>query len=119
MKKVYLACPYNHPDPAVRAARVEAADRMAARLMDAGYCVFSPLSHSHPISRHCKVDPTDHDFWLRQDLPFVAWCDALVILPMPGWAASKGIRTETAEAKRLGKPIATYTEGELKWHSAF
>jgi len=47
MKKAYLCAPYSHPDPKVREARVDAADMMAAQLMEQGYIVFSPLSHSH------------------------------------------------------------------------
>ena len=101
MKKVYLACPYAHSDPAVRSARVEAADEAAARLMEHGYIVFSPLSHSHPISKHCKVDPTDHDFWLRQDLPWLECCDILALLKLPGWETSKGIQKEIDQAQRM------------------
>lgn len=107
--KIYLACPYSHPSPSMRAARVLTADRVAAKWMDAGHIVFSPLSHSHPISKHCKVDPTDHDFWLRQDLPWLACCDLLVVLMLPGWRASDGIEREILEANMLGIPYVFVT----------
>jgi hypothetical protein len=100
--KIYIACPYSHPQQAVRDARVLAADKYAAKLMEQGHIVFSPLSHSHPISKHCKVDPTDHDFWLRQDLPWLEMCDEMHVLCLPGWESSRGIATESNRAASIG-----------------
>jgi hypothetical protein len=42
----------------------------AAQLMEAGHVVFSPLSHSHRIA-HYIDNHLDHEFWLKQCLPFV------------------------------------------------
>lgn len=105
MKKIYLAAPYSHKDPAVRAMRIEIVNIKAANLMMQGHLVFSPLSHSHPISAHCDVDPYDHDFWLRQDLWVLEICDEMQILCLDGWESSKGIKTETEFAKKLGIPV--------------
>jgi len=104
MIKVYLACPYSHKDKSVREHRVEQVNKKAAELMMSGYLVFSPLSHSHPISEHCNVDPCDNGFWLRQDLWILKFCDELHILCLPGWDESKGIKTEIeyAESKGIG-----------------
>ena len=102
MNKIYLACPYSHPDPAMRRWRVHQANMKAAELMEQGNLVFSPLSHSHPISEHCEVDPTDHDFWLRQDLWILDICDEMYILCLPGWVDSKGIDTEIKYAESKG-----------------
>jgi len=105
MKKIYLAAPYSDPDIAVRRFRVDMVNRKAAKLMEAGHLVFSPLSHSHPISKYCKVDPCNHDFWLRQDLWILEHCDELHILRLPGWESSRGIRLESKYALELGIPI--------------
>jgi len=102
MKKIYLACPYSHKDPAARAMRGEIVNIKAANLMMQGHLVFSPLSHSHSISAHCSVDPCDHDFWLRQDLWILAICDEMHILCLDGWRESKGIKTEIEFAEKLG-----------------
>ena len=101
MKKIYLACPYSHPDLHVRLWRVNQVNRKAAELMMHGNLVFSPLSHSHPISNYCTVDPCDHDFWLRQDLWILDICDEMHILCLPGWDESKGIKTEIEHAQKL------------------
>lgn len=105
MKRIYLACPYSHPDPMVRRWRVKQVDMKAAELMEQGNLVFSPLSHSHPISNYCRVDPTDHDFWLRQDLWILDICDEMHILCLPGWDESKGIGVEIEYAKSKGIQI--------------
>uniref|UniRef100_A0A6M3K292 DUF1937 domain-containing protein n=1 Tax=viral metagenome TaxID=1070528 RepID=A0A6M3K292_9ZZZZ len=96
--KIYLAAPYSHHDFAIREWRVDQTNRKAAELMIAGYQVFSPLSHSHPISKYCTVDPCDQKFWLRQDLWILDICDEVHVLCLPGWKESKGIRIEIEHA---------------------
>jgi len=105
VKTIYLACPYSHKDPKVRAARVELVNKKAAELMMAGYLVFSPLSHSHPISKHCAVDPCDNDFWLRQDLWILDICEEFHVLCLDGWQESSGIDTEFQRAQDLRMPV--------------
>jgi len=108
MKRIYLACPYSHPEVHVRLWRVAQADKKAAELMSAGNLVFSPLSHSHPISHWCEVDPCDHDFWLRQDLWILDICDEMHILCLPGWGKSRGIKVEFEHAKSKGIGIVCH-----------
>ena len=106
MKKIYLACPYSHKDKKVRLKRVEQANKKAAELMEEGHLVFSPLSHSHPISEYCNVDPMDHDFWLRQDLWILRGvCDELHVLCLEGWSDSKGVQAEVKVAEDFGMNI--------------
>ena len=102
MKKIYLAAPYSHPDKSIREHRVEMVNRKAADLMTQGNLVFSPLSHSHPISQYCTANPCDHDFWLKQDLWILAICDEMHILCLNGWAESKGIKAEIDFAEKHG-----------------
>ena len=105
MIKVYLACPFSHSDPKVRAYRAKMADKMASKLMMQGYLVFSPLSHSVPISKYTDVDPCDHDFWLRQDLWILDVCDEFHILCIDGWHDSHGLKVELERAKEKGLKI--------------
>ena len=105
MIKVYLACPYSHPDPEVRKNRVRQVNKFAALLMMQGYLVFSPLSHSHPISKYCDVDPCDHEFWLKQDLWILDVCDEFHILCLKGWHDSHGIEVELKRAEKNGMEI--------------
>lgn len=95
--KIYLACPYSHPDPKVCEMRCEKADRAAAYLMACGYIVFSPISHSHPISKHLG-NHLDHSFWLRQDAAWLDVCDEIHILTLDGWDKSIGVAWERGYA---------------------
>jgi hypothetical protein len=100
MKKIYLAVPYSvDPNHGYLLA-----NNKAAELMLQGNVVFSPISHSHPIARQCKL-PLDHDFWIQQDLPFIEWCDEVCVLQLPCWGKSKGIKAEIEYATKIGKPI--------------
>lgn len=105
--KIYLAIPYSfNPE-----LSYSVANEVAAHLMSEGHVVFSPISHSHPVSDH--LDPalrTDHDFWMKQDLPFVEWADEVYVVAMgltgTHWIKeSKGVQQEIAFAAALKKPI--------------
>jgi len=105
MKKIYLAVSYSdNPRKAFKTAC-----RIAGRLMSEGNIVFSPISHSHPIyKRTRKLLPNDTNFWLKQDLPFIEFCDELYIVRLPGWTISRGVQAEIMRAKELNKPIIFY-----------
>lgn len=107
---VYLACPYSHPDPAVRRARFEAANRCAATLMQAGVFVFSPISHTHPIAEAGDL-PLGWDFWEPYDRLLIGACGALYVLMLDGWRESRGVTAEIAIARDLGLEIE-YLEPE-------
>ena len=103
MKLLYLASPYSHPSAAVREFRYQCNLRAAAKLMQRGYAVFSPIAHSHPIEAH--LDPTHpdarHDFWMCQDLLILARCEEVCVLKITGWRESAGVKCETELADEL------------------
>ena len=102
---IYLAAPYSSPDPNIREQRFNAACKYAAQLMMEGHNVFSPLSHSHPISLHMD-NSLDHDFWLKQDKSFLNWwADIVFILMLPGWKKSEGIEIERKYALERNIPV--------------
>ena len=100
---IYLAQPYSHPDPAVRERRYEAACRATAALMRAGLIVFSPIAHSHPLTRYGL--PGDWQFWERYDRAHLEVCTCLAVLMLDGWKGSKGVQSEISIARQLGKPV--------------
>lgn len=114
MKKslVYLACPYTHPDPAVRKTRFRAANQAAAILMAAGVHVFSPITHTHPILLAGDL-PHGWDYWEEYDRAVMSACRALVVLQAEGWDLSEGVRAETAIAEQLGLPCYFATLEEV------
>ena len=100
--KIYLACPYSHPDKAVREHRFHIANKAAAKLIGRGHIVFSPISHSHPIAN--EMDNHLSKIWLEQDRAFVEWADCLAIVDIDGWKESSGIAEEFKWMAAAGKP---------------
>lgn len=89
---IYLACPYGHPDRDLMDDRYETANKVTAKLMAEGNIIFSPLSHTVPISKYL-LDWKQHQ-WLETDLPFMEMCDELYVLMLHGWKESKGVEFE-------------------------
>ena len=100
---IYLASPYSDPDPAVREARFDAACAHTATMIRAGRLVYSPIVHSHPLANHGLG--ADWDFWAAHDRAMLGLCEALVVLELPGWQQSVGVRAEVAIARELGLPV--------------
>ena len=109
---IYVASPYSHPDANVRQQRFEAACRAAAGMIRAGHAVFSPISHSCPICSHGNL-PEDWAYWEHVDRELLAKCDRMVVLALPGWHESPGVRAEIEIARELSKPIS------LAWETSW
>lgn len=103
----YLAAPYTDPSESVRNDRVQCADIVAAWLMEKhGFCIYSPLTHSRNIVPHLAPETVaDHRFWMKQCLPMVKAASGLILLPLPGWKDSKGVRMEVEAAQAVMMPI--------------
>ncbi len=100
---IYLASPYSHPDPKVREYRFGEACRAAAALLRCGLPVFSPVAHSVPIALFGL--PTTWQFWQRVDHEYLRGCQVLVVLRLPGWRESVGVRAERELARQWGMPV--------------
>ena len=112
---LYLACPYFHPNPLIREKRFHTANRVTAKLMQAGIVVFSPLSHSVPISTEFNDTVTlSHEFWMSQDLPILRRCDEMLVLGLSGWKNSLGVSQEMFESMRLKIPITLIKECDIE-----
>jgi len=100
----YLACPYSHPSSEIRAMRYEMVNKVAGKLISDGRIIFSPISHSHSI----QVSSTDTDSWDKwsvQDFAFLDVSKRLLVLTLPGWNKSRGVKDEMARARRKRIPI--------------
>ena len=105
----YLAAPYTNfsdrSDLALPESRYQEACKAAAKLMQSGDVVFSPLSHSHHIADYLARDlRASHSFWMNQDLAILKHCSRLTVLMLDGWEGSKGVAEEIAFARRHGIP---------------
>lgn len=101
---LYLASPYSHPDPVVRARRAELARRATAILMEKGYHVFSPIAHSVAVEAYLS-HKQPHKFWMSQCYAMLRRCERLVVLRIDGWEQSKGVRLEIKAARSIEMPV--------------
>ena len=101
---IYLASPYSHSEPNVRAARYEMACQATAAIIREGQPVFSPIVHSHPLVRFGL--PTDWEFWQRCDRQYMRGCREVVVLTLAGWRESRGVQAEIDLAIDMDLPVS-------------
>lgn len=116
---IYLATPYT----TYLSGRHQAymvAEETAARLMLAGYRVYSPIVSNHHMStvfyvdKHLAGDPDAlHSYWMAKDRPFMQHAAALVVLRCQGWDTSRGIAEEIAFFEKAKKPIYILDPGAI------
>lgn len=112
-KLVYLATPYSKYKAGIHMAFVDASI-FAARLLQSGVNVYSPIAHTHPLAIYGNIDPLDHNVWLPFDKSMMEASEALVVAEMQGWQESKGIQHEIEFFERAGKPIYYLPGGMFK-----
>jgi hypothetical protein len=110
-KLVYIATPFTHEDESVRNHRYQTSCRVAAKLLKHGVNVFNPLSHSVPLVPF--LGDTDLEFWLSVDLPILSRCDELLILALPNWEKSEGVRAEMFKCLAWRKPITLIEKSDI------
>jgi len=101
---VYIGCPYTHKDPQVRQERFEKVTQAAAKLVERGENILSPITHSHPLAKLGNL-PTTWDFWKDYDTSLLIKCKKMYVLMLPGWKESKGLQAEINVATFLNIQI--------------
>ncbi|HHP7836591.1 TPA: DUF1937 family protein, partial [Serratia marcescens] len=101
MRKIFLACPYSHADANVVQQR-----------FIAGNAVFSQVSMSHPINLCLQdLDKTAiGTLWAPIDALFMAAMDVLIVLDLPGWQESGGIKREMDSFAARGCRVSLWSE---------
>ena len=106
---IYLATPYTHVDKTVMVDRFNRVNKVAAKIMEQGKYVFSPISHTHPIAE-AGVLPRGWDFWSDYDRVMISRCTCLYVLMIDGWKESKGVQAEIELAKHYDLPVVYIDE---------
>jgi hypothetical protein len=110
----YLATPYSKWAAGIDDA-CEVAAQLAGQLVLAGVAVFSPIAHSHTVSRAAKIDPFSHHIWLPADKPLFEAAHGLIVAALPGWSDSFGVGEEIKWAIAHGKPRVLLDPTGLAW----
>lgn len=101
---IYLSSPYTHKSEDVEQERFEQALLAAGYLINSLELVFSPIAHSHPIAKACKLSGS-YDYWIRLNQAWIRACARLYLLQIPGWKESIGVRAEFDYAQALKTPV--------------
>ena len=117
--KVYLATPYgwgNNKGPIAKFVhwwRCKKVTEVAAHWMQK-YNVFSPITHTHPMSKHVELT---HAEWLDLDFEWIDVCNELWVLCQPGWQRSDGVKQEVEFARSRGLAIKFLKRGGKEFHT--
>lgn len=106
LTKIYLAVPYT----GMQDSSYEQVNIASVHILNMGYNVFSPITHSHPLTLLNRYEvPHTWDYWQHIDYQFIDWADELwVLIPREGMAPvnkSTGVQAEIEYAKNQGKPV--------------
>ncbi|NBF05755.1 DUF1937 family protein [Pseudomonas sp. Fl5BN2] len=112
MRKIFLACPYSHPEAAVVNERFIQCNRVAAGILQAGHAVFSQVSMSHPINLclEGKDNAAIGKLWAPVDALYMAMMEELIVLDLPGWKDSGGIKREIEVFESSGRRVSLWSE---------
>ncbi|SQC60220.1 Domain of uncharacterised function (DUF1937) [Pseudomonas aeruginosa] len=113
MRKIFLACPYSHADAEVVEQRFRACNEVAATIVRAGHVVFSQVSMStrstcawpSSTARRSAVVGAVDAFYMDH-------LEELIVLDLPGWRDSAGIRREMEFFGAGGQRVSLWSEVE-------
>jgi len=84
-------------------------------MLTMGYSVFSPLSHTVPMSKFIPRSLRYKlNFWLSVDLPMLSACSTLNVLMLRGWRDSVGVKCEIKIAERQGIAVVYVNPQKIK-----
>ncbi|MCW2255833.1 nucleoside 2-deoxyribosyltransferase [Providencia alcalifaciens] len=109
MKIYFIACPYSDPDSNVVEMRFQECTKIAAELAVQGIATYSQITITHPINLYL-AEQGKKVSWSAIDMEFLARCDGLIVLTLPGWDKSSGVAAEINYFKEKGMPVWTYDE---------
>lgn len=78
LNRIYLAIPYTKMDGDLS---FKLANEILVYFINKGYNVFSPITHSHPLTKLGVRG--DWEFWEQVDLEFIDWADEMIIIIPP------------------------------------
>jgi len=124
--KIYLATPYSlvgarhfkkYYGKLIEERRFRAVNKVAARWMEEGFNIFSPITMSHPVGRCLSSTASDdHEFWLGIDFAWIDCCDELWVFQQDEWKESYGVQKEIEYAQTHGMPVRYLNKwGDMQW----
>jgi len=94
----YLGIPYSNGNDYLINFRAVIADMIAHDLTNQGRAIYSPISSWHIIACKFKM-PRTFEFWEKMNLSFLSRCKKMLVVMLPGWDESIGLKGEIKFAK--------------------
>jgi hypothetical protein len=95
---IYLASPYSNDPEGNYAAMLDVCKRLVARAP--APLVFSPVVYFHTFCQHVPYENV-----MKMCLGMLKRSDQFIIVDLPGWTISKGVRTESVAWVGMGGGI--------------
>jgi hypothetical protein len=118
MSYLYLGQPYTaiNPDgsPCLELMewRYEQGAKVTASLLNKGIFVYSPIVHCHELAKKFEM-PRDFAFWQDYNFAMLAKAKAIIVLELPGWEDSLGLKGEIQFTKSLGRSVMRIKEEDI------
>jgi hypothetical protein len=110
----YLAGPFSSPN--LTSKQIEANYHLhiqaAIVLTKDGFNLFEPIARCHHAAKR-EAFPVDYEFWKTQDRQIIKRSDGIIVLVIPGWDKSIGVKDEIQYGKRLGKKVYYFDVNSL------
>ncbi len=101
---IYLAVPYSKMPWYLRELYFNLSCEITAQVVNKGLMIFAPIVYTHPMAVNCKL-PGDWAYWKAFDEHFLAFCDTIYVLRVPGWEDSIGVQAEIDYMTQRGKEV--------------
>lgn len=105
---IYVAAPYAHPDAKIVQSRMTSLYSVMNIFSQRGLHVITPLFMHEIVIRHAMKD--DYAYWEQYCLNMLKRCDAMYVILLDGWAASRGVAEEIEFCVKHAIPVTYYRE---------
>lgn len=109
---IYIASPYSSSDLTLVEQRYRRVCFFVEHLIDRNYVAFSPIVYCHPFAMRLNLS-ADALTWAAFNVSMLRRADAMFVLKLPGWAESRGVKSEITLCKLINIPI-TFFEPEIE-----
>lgn len=113
IKIVYLSAPYSSDLKAEQEGRYNDLLELQGILLEAGVNCVNPLANTVPAAKYMKNMNLGYDDYLKNDLVILDRCDELLVLALPGWTRSEGVKKEIAFALARQLPVTVIEKDEM------
>lgn len=110
---IYIMSPYTHADEDVMNYKAHLAACGVAELMSLeqyrNFTIFSPIVHYHQVALRMSEKPRTVDYWWHHNLSYMLQARMGIVLTIPGWKESAGIKREIDWFRDNKKPLEFYS----------